>query len=330
MTSSIHIHLEREPEPEYKEMLESHLGVGFQITYGSKIVKPESVQYLISHKISKEILESCKLLKGIIIPFVGVPENFREILALYPNLSVHNIHHNAIAVAENTTALMLAAAKNLIPADRAMRSHDWRPRYSANPSVQLSEKTALILGYGTIGQLIGKMLMGFNMRVVATRKSLSSQEIDGEILVYPADHLRHLLPRAQFLINILPLTAETEGLLGFEELALLPKGAVVVNTGRGKVIDQKAFFNALKSGHLGAAGVDVWYNYPTDAASRAHTSPADYPFHTLENVVMSPHRAGGVNSVETEQLRMRHLANLLQHAKKGEALPNRVDLNKGY
>jgi phosphoglycerate dehydrogenase-like enzyme len=330
MTASMRIHFEREPKPDYKNLFESLLSKSFQVTYGSEIISPESVDYLISHKLTKTLLESCIVLKAVIIPFVGAPELFQEMLAPYPHVHVHNIHHNTIAVAENTAALLLAAAKHLIPGDRAMRSNDWSPRYSSNLSVQLSGKNALILGYGSIGQLLAKILSSFDMNILATRNSTQSQESDGIAQIYPACELHNLLPQAQFLINILPLTPSTEGLLGSEELALLPKGAVVVNTGRGKVIDQDAFYKALKSGQIGSAGIDVWYNYPTDESSRANTPPADHPFYKLENVVMSPHRAGGVNSVETEELRMHHLADLLNHAARGEALPNRVDLDKEY
>jgi phosphoglycerate dehydrogenase-like enzyme len=79
---------------------------------------------------------------------------------------------------------------------------------------------------------------------------------------------------------------------------------------------------------LHAAGLDVWYNYPPDQASRSRTAPADYPFRELGNVVMSPHRAG--STAESNALRMTHLARLLNAAATGETLPNRVDLEAGY
>jgi phosphoglycerate dehydrogenase-like enzyme len=103
---------------------------------------------------------------------------------------------------------------------------------------------------------------------------------------------------------------------------------VLVNVGRGPIVDEAALYAALRDGTLYAAGLDVWYNYPADEAARAHTPPSDYPFHELDNVVMSPHRAG--SSVETEALRMVHLARLLNAAARGEPMPNRVDLEAGY
>jgi len=330
MKTSIHIHLIKQPDPVFKDLFESLIDSNIHPSYGPDIPQAETVQYLITGKLTKEMLENCTDLKGIIIPFVGIPEPYREKLCAYPHLTVHNIHHNALSVTENTLALLLAAAKHLIPSDQAMRSHDWRPRYRANPSVLLNRKTVLILGYGHIGKLLARTLASFEMQILATRNSIDSMEKDAHAHIYPTKNYQSLLPKAQFLINTLPLTPATQGLIGEFEFSLLPKGAVVVNIGRGKVIDQDAFYHALKSRHVGAAGIDVWYNYPTDEASRANTPPADLPFDELDNVVMSPHRAGGVNSTETEQLRMQHLAGLVNHASRGEVLPDQVDLNEGY
>jgi phosphoglycerate dehydrogenase-like enzyme len=98
--------------------------------------------------------------------------------------------------------------------------------------------------------------------------------------------------------------------------------------GRGPVVDQDALYNALITGKLHSAGIDVWYNYPPDEDARAYTPPADFPFHELDNIVMSPHRGGGASEVET--LRMAHLAELLNAAASGDQIPNQVDLKRGY
>jgi phosphoglycerate dehydrogenase-like enzyme len=108
----------------------------------------------------------------------------------------------------------------------------------------------------------------------------------------------------------------------------MPPGGILVNVGRGSVVDQGALYAALKTGHLHAAGLDVWYNYPEKPEKRERIPPADFPFHELDNVVMSPHRGGG--SDQTEVLRMTHLAASLNAAARGEQIPHRVDLAAGY
>jgi phosphoglycerate dehydrogenase-like enzyme len=117
-------------------------------------------------------------------------------------------------------------------------------------------------------------------------------------------------------------------LIGAKELGMLQRPSLLVNIGRGAVVEQKALYEALQTGVLHAAGLDVWYTYPPDEEARTHTPPAEFPFHQLDNVVMSPHR-GGMTS-ETEPLRMRYLAKLLNAAARGEPMPNQVDLQRGY
>jgi phosphoglycerate dehydrogenase-like enzyme len=166
------------------------------------------------------------------------------------------------------------------------------------------------------------------MEVVGIRRSTQVAGGDRADEIYPISGLEDALPRADALIICLPHTPETDSLLGENELSLLPSDAVLVNVGRGGIVDEGALYRALRDGTIFAAGLDVWYNYPADTASRANTPPSSYPFHELDNVVMSPHRAG--HSRKTERLRMAHLAELLNAAARGEEMPNKVDLEAGY
>jgi phosphoglycerate dehydrogenase-like enzyme len=230
--------------------------------------------------------------------------------------------------------------------DRALRGDDWRPRYEPNPSLLLEGRTALILGYGAIGRKLAALCRGVGMDVIAVRRQEGAgggrqegtgggrqkgtgggQEEPG-LRLAPVTELHDLLPRADAVLICLPHTPETTGLIGARELALLPPQAVLVNVGRGPIVDEQALYQALRDGGLYAAGLDVGYHYPADAEARAHTAPSTYAFHELPNVVMSPHRAGG--STATEALRVRHLARLLNAAARGEPMPNRVDLDAGY
>ncbi|CAE8604407.1 unnamed protein product, partial [Polarella glacialis] len=109
--------------------------------------------------------------------------------------------------------------------------------------------------------------------------------------------------------------------------------AVLVNVGRGQVVDEDALYEALSSGQLLGAGVDCWYKYPTSVASRQCTPVSDrLDFASLPNLVLSPHRAGAVGLPRTEQARMHCLAKLCNAAVEGGVwtMPNRVDMAKGY
>jgi phosphoglycerate dehydrogenase-like enzyme len=225
-------------------------------------------------------------------------------------------------------ALLLATAKNLIPADRAIREHDWRIRYEPNQNIILSERTALVLGYGAVGRNIARMCQVFGMEVHALRRNLGQTSKEGEIIVHPLVELDGLLPDADIVFVALPLTPSTEGLLNRERIVKLPEHCILVNVARGSVVEEEALYDALHTRSIAGAGIDVWYRYPDDEESRKNTPPAQYPFHELDNVVMSPHRGGG--SRQNESMRLRHIAKLLNTLARGEIPPTRVDVREGY
>ncbi len=316
------VHLLHLPDPAPLAHLRASLHPDVQLTLGPDLPSPADYDVLVAGRPRREQLAASPNLKALVIPWAGLPPETRELLLDFPHVAIHNLHHNAASAAEMVITLMLAAAKFIVPVDRTFRAHDWTPRYRPNPAVLLEGKTALILGYGAIGQRVARVCRGLGMEVLGIRRG----DTGGEI--HPPDALHDLLPRADVLVVCLPHTPETDGIIGEEELALLPSDAVLVNVGRGPIVDEAALYYALRERTLYAAGLDVWYNYPGDEAARSHTPPSTYPFHELDNVVMSPHRAGG--SKETEVQRTSHLAALLNAAARGEEMPNRVDLQAGY
>jgi phosphoglycerate dehydrogenase-like enzyme len=299
-----------------------------RVAYGKKLPEPEDFDILIAGRPEREQLVASARLKSLVIPYAGVPDVTRALLRDFPRITVHNLHHNAAPTAEMAVTLMLAATKAVVPADQALRKGDWTARYGDRTGLLLENKTALLLGYGRIGRRIARVCRGLGMRVVAVRRGgpLGFSDVPDEI--HGPEDLVELLPRARVLVCSLPGTEETLGLLGAEELRLLPRESVVVNVGRGPVIDEKALYEALKDGVVAAAGLDVWYSYPETEKARKKTLPSNYPFHKLPNVVLSPHRGGMTE--DTEELRAKHLAALLNAAADGGAMPNRVDLGTGY
>jgi phosphoglycerate dehydrogenase-like enzyme len=245
----------------------------------------------------------------------------------YPNIGVYKLHHNAAATAEMALSLLLAVAKRVLPFDQKMRTHDWRPRYQKSDTVLLEGKKALILGYGRIGKKIRGYLEALGVQVRIIKRTLTEQDSKEEA-IFPPSKLWELLPETDILILALPHTDETDNLISHKELSLLPRNAILINISRGKIIDQEALFSTLKEDKIYGAGLDVWYNYPKTKGERSSTQPADYPFHELDNLVMSPHRGGKVK--ETEQLRMTALARSLNAAVRGEPIPNPVNIELGY
>ena len=279
--SSLNVHLPTPPQAEHLDYLRARVDAAVCITTGADI--PTATHILIEGRPTREQLAACPELRALIIPFAGMPPATRTLLVEFPLVAVHNLHHNAPMTAEMAVTLLLAAAKNLLPVDRIFRQNDWTPRYERAPDVILAGKTALILGYGAIGRRVGAVCRALGMTVIGIRR-----RADGEPGVYPLETLRDWLPRADALLICLPETPDTDGLIGAAELALLPKGAILVNVGRGPVVAEAALYAALKSGHLHSAGSDVWYNYPTSVDSRRTTPPSAYPFGELENMVLSP------------------------------------------
>ena len=325
MTLSIHI--QRIPDDTALSLLTDLVEAPLKVTVGNDPPPAADYRILIGGRPSRALLEASAQLKAVIVPFAGIPAETRALLHDFPDVALHNLHHNAAPVAEMAIALLLAAGKSLLLFDRSLREHRWLPRDGAVKGMLFEGNTALILGYGAIGRRVARSFQALGMRVLATRRHGAPSNEEG-VAIFGADALPQLLPRANVLIICLPLTRATEGLIGAKELALLPPGAVLVNVGRGPVVQQQPLYEALRDERLRAAGLDVWYNYPQERDGRTLAPPADYPFHELDNVVMSPHRAGG--SEDTEQLRMKHMAQVLQKAARGELMPNRVDLERGY
>jgi phosphoglycerate dehydrogenase-like enzyme len=290
---------------------------------------PLQTAILISGRPAREQLAAAPQLRALIIPWAGLPEEARDLMRDFPNVTVHNLHHNAAPVAELALMLLLAAAKFAVRYDRALRANDWRPRYERPaPTLLLQGRTALILGYGAIGRRVAAACRALGMVTLATRRRLDKPESDEGTEVYPAAALRDLLPRAHVVIICLPHTPETDGLLGAAELALLPSHSVLINIGRGRIVDEAALYEALRDGRLAAAGLDVWYSYPPDEAARANWPPSAYAFGELDNVIMSPHRGGATD--ETARLRMTALAEMFNAAAAGREMGNRVDVDAGY
>ncbi|MWA15525.1 2-hydroxyacid dehydrogenase [Streptomyces sp. BA2] len=186
-------------------------------------------------------------------------------------------------VAEQTFALMLALAKQLIPAHTALTEADWALPRLQQSITELSGKTLGIVGLGHIGEEVARRAVVFDMSIVYAGPSALSAEAEARIGGARHVELDELLRTSDYVSLHAPLTERTRHLLDAERLALLKPTAFVINTARGALIDQDALADALTAGKLAGAGIDVFDPEPPTAALRLLKAP---------NVVLSPHVAG--------------------------------------
>lgn len=297
-------------------------------TEGTEIQNANQVEVLVGGFVSAEQIGACPKLRAVIVPFAGVPAETQALLRERPNIDLHNLHYNVVPTAEMALALLLAAAKAIVPLDRDLRANDWSSRFEPETGTRLDGKNAVILGYGQIGKRIARGCHGLGMKTIGVRRSVAHVQMEEGVPVYPVTALDSLLPKADALILVLPGTPETEGMIGASQIALLPTDAIIVNVGRGPTIDEEALYNALRDKRIRAAGIDVWWKYPERGGDAKNSPPSNYPFNELPNVVMSPHRGGWLLAAEED--RFDALEVLIRAAARGEAIPNKVDKVLGY
>jgi glyoxylate/hydroxypyruvate reductase len=177
------------------------------------------------------------------------------------------------------------------------------------------ERPVGILGMGALGLACARALAGLGFDVQGWARSPRATE--GIVLHHGADGLRALLARSQILVTLLPHTPETENILNADTLSLLPRGAAIINPGRGALIDDDALLAALEEGQIGAATLDVF---------RVEPLPADHPFWAYPRVTVTPHIAATTRAVTAAQV-------IAENVARGEAgLPflHQVDRARGY
>jgi len=219
------------------------------------------------------IARECKALKHVVFLGTGArsymnPEELAEL-----GIEVHIIKgYGDTAVAECAFALMWAAAKGFAKMDRGMRAGNWL----RTDAVQLTGKTIGLVGFGGIAAEVARLAQGAGMKVLAWNRSAKSHP--GVTFV----SLEDLLAQSDVVSVHLLLNDETRGLLSAERIQQMRDGAILVNTARGAIVDEAAMIAALKSGKLGAAGLDVFEVEPM---------PAQHPLYELDNVTLSAHSA---------------------------------------
>jgi phosphoglycerate dehydrogenase-like enzyme len=200
---------------------------------------------------------------------------------------VCNCYGHEQGIAEFVIGAMLRRVIPFEEGDRAVRRGEWPFRGPQSRS-ELAGQTLGLLGFGRIGKAIAQRARAFEMRVIAANRSPIETGLADA--AYGLDRLGEFWPQADAIVASLPLNADTAGLVGAEAFAGMQPHAVLMNVGRGPVVDEAALFEALRDRRIGGAVIDTWYRYPAEDGASA--LPSALPFHTLDNVLMSPHVSG--------------------------------------
>ncbi len=219
---------------------------------------------------------------------------------------------HARPLAEFCLMAMLMHIKGLNRMWRDQQRKHWE-RYAGT---DLEGRTLGLVGLGRVGSGVARLAKAIGMQVIGTDLVPATGVVDR---FFPIANLREMLPQVEFLVLSVPHTPETEGMVGAAELSLLPKGAYFINIARGAVVDEPALIEALRSGHLSGAALDVFAQEPL---------PQDSPLWEMPNVLVSPHSAS-TSDRENERITELFCDNLCRYLK-GEPLRNVLDPERMY
>jgi phosphoglycerate dehydrogenase-like enzyme len=270
--------------------------------------------------IDRDIYSSLTRLRWIQLPAAGVSH------VIYPEL-VHSrvVITNARgirahAIAEYVIGVAIALSRRLAVAIIAQTRHEWaQDAIESDAGVRtLRGRRLAVIGFGAVGSAVGQLAAAFGFSVSAVRRR-SQQAIPEGIEVYDLGRLDDVLRESDVVVLAVPLTPATHMLISDREIAVMKRGAYIINVGRGEILDESALLRGLQSGQIGGAAMDVFAREPLDARS---------PVWDLPNVIVTPHVAGAIE--DYWQLLRELFAENLRRFESGRELLNVVDKSAGY
>ncbi|RLG97517.1 3-phosphoglycerate dehydrogenase [Candidatus Bathyarchaeota archaeon] len=258
----------------------------------SRIIRNYDVLIVRSRtKVTRQLIERAERLKVIGRAGVGL-DNIDVEAAEKRGITVLNTPEApADSTAELTIGLILALARKIPSADKSMKEGRWLK--GRLKGWQLKGKTIGLIGLGNIGLRVARLAKAFGMKILFTKRTPPSPEVLKELEAEFVP-LEDLLRRSDVVSIHVPLTEETRGMIGERELSLIKEGAVLINTSRGAVVDEEALLNALQSGRLRGAALDVYTVEP----------PKDLRLIKLPNVVCTPHIGAQTDEAQVEASRL--------------------------
>ena len=246
---------------------------------------PDADYFLVSGRIpiDKTILDAAPHLKmiqrtGVGTEMLDLEEIRKRGIPVYVNAGV-----NARSVAEHTITLMLAALKRLPQINNQTHNGVWKKQQQGVTTNELYGKTVALVGMGNIGRLVATMLQPFGVKVLYTDEFRQNEEVEANLRLFYYERFEDMLPQCDILSFHCPLTKDNIEMLNNETLAKIKRGAIVVNTARGKLINPDDLYHSLKIGHIKAVALDTHYEEPVKEG---------YKLAELDNVVLTPHIGG--------------------------------------
>lgn len=283
----------------------------------------ESADVIVGAPFTKKMGQHAKKLR--LVQNTGAGIDRYELSSFPPGVRFCVSYHHESAIAEYVIMVILALTRRLIPFDAQLREGQWGGSCIFSPLFTVRELTGAtlgLIGLGRIGREIARRAVALGLRVCAVKQNPMAPYQDPaiEVLGSPAN-LSDLLGISDYVVVACPLTPETDGLIGREQFELMKRDSCLINVSRGKIVQEDALYEALRTHQIAGAAIDVWYNYPSNGDS-SPCPPSSYPFHELNNVIMTPHISSC--TVEAVEARWRDIAFNIDHLPTGEPLRNEV------
>jgi phosphoglycerate dehydrogenase-like enzyme len=218
-------------------------------------------------------------------------------------------------IAEYVVMMCLAIARRLPQLLELQRERTWQPLRGR----ELGSLTVGIVGYGSIGSEVARMLAPFETRIVATRRHAERRADESNVELFGFDRLGEVLRASDVVVVAAPLTEETAGMIGAEQLLQMREDAWLINVARGRLLDEVALRRALESGTIAGAVLDVFTDEPL---------PDDSPLYATPNLIITPHTSWSSDRVVDRSIGL--FTDNLRRFAEGEPLHNVVDLEAGY
>jgi phosphoglycerate dehydrogenase-like enzyme len=292
-----------------RPLLESRLPADVDVRYF--MTKEEALELAPLAEIGWFDMSAATNMKWLNSVYAGIDGMPLELLLERGTVVTNGVGINAITIAEYVVMGMLTVAKGYREVVRAQDRHEWLQ--DSPGKVELYGSKALLLGYGAIGKLVADRLSAFDVDVSIVRRSQGPNALG-------PDQWRERLPDFDWVILAVPATPETEGMIAAPELAAMKPSATLVNIARGSVVDQNALVEALQTGGIRSAFLDVTTPEPL---------PAGHPLWSLPNAHVSMHLSGRAQDKMFVRAAERFLANVERY-RRGEPLEPQVNLTLGY